>query len=105
MPGLKHVLLGRGELHFVVVILDRVDSDKEWANQGVQLFDRYNTISEFNGGTYAGVTLFAMSLAQYCPKNSTFYSTSPRLLSAIWDQIGPLEAGYQTGADDSSGDL
>jgi hypothetical protein len=54
----------------------------------VDLFDEYSTLSEFNGGTYAGVSLFAMSLAQYCPSNSTISQVAPRLLSTIWDQIG-----------------
>jgi hypothetical protein len=55
------------------------------------LFDEYGTLSEFNGGTYAGVTLFAMSLAQYLPTNTTLYKHAPRLMSAIWDQVGESE--------------
>ena len=51
-------------------------------------------MSEFNGGTYAGVSLFALSLAQYCPNNSTIYNAAPRLLSGMWDQIGRL-SDYQ----------
>ncbi|WWD16288.1 hypothetical protein CI109_100714 [Kwoniella shandongensis] len=58
-----------------------------WAKQAIDLFDEHNSISEFNGGTYAGVTLFAISLAQYTPKNSTIYNAAPRLISTIWDQI------------------
>jgi hypothetical protein len=68
-----------------------VDGNQKWAQEAVDLFDEYGTLSEFNGGTYAGVTLFAMSLAQYLPTNTTLYKHAPRLMSAIWDQVGEWE--------------
>ncbi|WVQ84278.1 hypothetical protein IAT38_006430 [Cryptococcus sp. DSM 104549] len=58
-----------------------------WAQEGIDLFDRYGSISEFNGGTYAGVTLFALSLAQYAPQNSTIFNSAPRLIGSMWEQI------------------
>jgi hypothetical protein len=68
-----------------------IDGNQKWAQEAVDLFDEYGTLSEFNGGTYAGVTLFAMSLAQYLPTNTTLYKHAPRLMSAIWDQVGESE--------------
>ncbi|ORX41089.1 hypothetical protein BD324DRAFT_678482 [Kockovaella imperatae] len=59
----------------------------EWAKEGIELFNMTNTLSEFNGGTYAGVTLFALSLAQYCPTNSTIYQQAPRVITSVWDQL------------------
>ncbi|KAK8869446.1 hypothetical protein IAR55_000010 [Kwoniella newhampshirensis] len=58
-----------------------------WAKEAVDLFDQTDSISEFNGGTYEGVTLFAISLAQYTPKNSTIYNVAPRLIKTMWNQI------------------
>ncbi|ODN89730.1 hypothetical protein L198_06424 [Cryptococcus wingfieldii CBS 7118] len=60
---------------------------ENWAQEAVDLFNQYNTLAEFNSATYEGVTLFALSLAQYAPDNSTIYKEAPRLLEAIWDQI------------------
>jgi hypothetical protein len=77
------------------------ETPQKWTQEAVDLFDEYGTLSEFNGGTYAGVTLFAMSLAQYLPKNTTLYKEAPRLMAAIWEQIGEPKRTVTGGSADA----
>ncbi|KAF9448777.1 hypothetical protein P691DRAFT_729053 [Macrolepiota fuliginosa MF-IS2] len=59
-----------------------------WAQEAIQEFERFNTLSEFNCGTYAGVTLYALSLWGYMPKSSVIAKAAPGLISNIWDDLG-----------------
>lgn len=45
-------------------------------------------MSEFNSGTYTGVTIFALSLAQFLPPSTVLFQQAPRILTALWDQTG-----------------
>ncbi|KAF8063496.1 hypothetical protein FPV67DRAFT_1701190 [Lyophyllum atratum] len=62
----------------------------EWARQAIVEFDRYSTLSEFNSGTYTGVTLFALSLSGYMPSNSTIAGRAADIITKTWEQIGNL---------------
>ncbi|CAN9474473.1 unnamed protein product [Alternaria alternata] len=50
-----------------------------------------NTLSEFNSGTYAGVSLFALTLwAKYMPNDSLMGEYGPRMLRDTWSVLGEL---------------
>ncbi|THU86168.1 hypothetical protein K435DRAFT_868537 [Dendrothele bispora CBS 962.96] len=59
-----------------------------WAEQGIAEFDRYDKLNEFNSGTYAGVTLYALSLWGYMPKNSTIVTRAADMIEKTWEHIG-----------------
>ena len=65
---------------------------EDWCAEGVAKFDLHDSPGEFNSPTYAGITLFALSLAQYCPSDSMVAQVAPRLLTSIWTSIGKLAA-------------
>ncbi|KAI9376026.1 hypothetical protein BJX61DRAFT_548059 [Aspergillus egyptiacus] len=58
----------------------------------LDLFDRNHTLSEFNGPTYAGVSLYALTIAaKYLgPTNSTIGLNAARLIRQIWDYESQL---------------
>ncbi|GLB42799.1 hypothetical protein LshimejAT787_1202480 [Lyophyllum shimeji] len=60
----------------------------EWARQAIAEFDRYATLSEFNSGTYTGVTLYALSLWGYMPANSTIAGRAADIITKTWESIG-----------------
>ncbi|KAL1623142.1 hypothetical protein SLS54_004629 [Diplodia seriata] len=83
-----------------------------YAQEIVDLFDRANTLSEFNSGTYAGVSMYALSLwARYMPaaSNSSSNASSsssvmgregPRMLRDTWTSVTDL---YHAGLKNSAG--
>ncbi|KAF5360896.1 hypothetical protein D9756_004510 [Leucocoprinus leucothites] len=58
-----------------------------WAQEAITEFERFNTLSEFNSGTYAGVTLYALSLYGYMPKNSVIAKAAPGIITRIWATV------------------
>ncbi len=65
-----------------------VTDQQDWAQETVKLFDLYATPGEFNSPTYAGVTLAALGLAQYCPVDSALAVHAPRLIKELWTSLG-----------------
>ena len=64
---------------------------ENYAKEIIDLFVRDNTLSEFNSGTYAGVSLFALTLwAKYMPKDSLMGEYGPRMLRDTWSVLGEL---------------
>jgi hypothetical protein len=62
-----------------------------YAKDIVNLFDRDNTLSEFNSGTYAGVSLFALTLwAKYMPQDSLMGQHGPDMIRHTWTSLGEL---------------
>ena len=62
-----------------------------YATQVIDLFNRANTLSEFNSGTYAGVSLFALTLwAKYMPDSSVMGQNGPRMIKETWASLGLL---------------
>ncbi|KNG46291.1 hypothetical protein TW65_86028 [Stemphylium lycopersici] len=63
-----------------------------YAQQVIDLFVRDNTLSEFNSGTYAGVSLFALTLwAKYLsPEQSVMGEYGPRMVRDTWSVLGEL---------------
>ncbi|KAJ3571230.1 hypothetical protein NP233_g3898 [Leucocoprinus birnbaumii] len=51
-----------------------------WAQEAIEEFEKFNTISEFNSGTYAGVTLYALSLYGYMPGDSVIANAAPMII-------------------------
>ncbi|KAF2753315.1 hypothetical protein EJ05DRAFT_211166 [Pseudovirgaria hyperparasitica] len=57
----------------------------------VDLFNRDNTLSEFNSGTYAGVSLFALTLwAKYMDVDSVMGQNAERMIRYTWASIASL---------------
>ncbi|KAL6232804.1 hypothetical protein BDW75DRAFT_232519 [Aspergillus navahoensis] len=58
----------------------------------LDLFDRNHTLSEFNGPTYAGVSLYALTIAAkyLAATNSTIGRNAARLIQQIWDYESQL---------------
>lgn len=61
---------------------------EQWARDGIAEFDKYSTLSEFNSGTYTGVSLYALSLWGYMPSNSTIASRAKDIIKKTWISIG-----------------
>lgn len=52
------------------------------------MYDLFDTPGEFNSATYAGVTIMALCLGQYCPTESLLHKEAPRLLRSVWQSLG-----------------
>ncbi|KAH8659266.1 hypothetical protein BGZ60DRAFT_382353 [Tricladium varicosporioides] len=66
-------------------------SGEKYASQIIELFDRANTLSEFNSGTYTGVSLFAMTLwAKYLPADSIMKQRGPSMIAYTWESVSQL---------------
>ena len=63
---------------------------EKYAAEFYSLFDMYDTLSEFNSGTYTGVSLWALSLAGYLPSNTTMAKRAGDTISKIWAKIAEL---------------
>ncbi|KAJ4308943.1 hypothetical protein N0V94_009149 [Neodidymelliopsis sp. IMI 364377] len=62
-----------------------------YAQEVVDLFTRDNTLSEFNSGTYAGVSLFALTLwAKYMPQESVMGQYGGDMIKHTWTSLGEL---------------
>lgn len=62
-----------------------------YAKDVINLFDRADTLSEFNSGTYAGVSLYALTLwAKYLPQSSLMGKHGPGMISKTWAILGQL---------------
>jgi hypothetical protein len=62
-----------------------------YAKEIIDLFTRDNTLSEFNSGTYAGVSLFALTLwAKYMPGDSLMGQYGAEMIHDTWTSLGQL---------------
>ncbi|KAJ4992865.1 hypothetical protein SVAN01_01569 [Stagonosporopsis vannaccii] len=62
-----------------------------YAQEIIDLFERDNTLSEFNSGTYAGVSLFALTLwAKYLPQDSLMGQYGGEMIKYTWTSLGEL---------------
>jgi hypothetical protein len=66
-------------------------SGETYATQILELFNIADTLSEFNSGTYTGVSLFGLTLwAKYLPANSIMTQNAPRMIAATWTAVSQL---------------
>ncbi|KAF4983996.1 hypothetical protein FZEAL_701 [Fusarium zealandicum] len=66
-------------------------SGESYAQDIVDLFSRANTLSEFNSGTYTGVSLFGLVLwSKYMPKDSIMAKSAPSMIEHTWKAVGKL---------------
>lgn len=64
---------------------------EDYAREIIDLFKRDNTLSEFNSGTYAGVSLFALTLwAKYMPADSLMGEYGGDMIRHTWTSLGEL---------------
>ncbi|KUJ08398.1 uncharacterized protein LY89DRAFT_741766 [Mollisia scopiformis] len=64
---------------------------ENYATAVLKLFNRANTLSEFNSGTYTGVSLFALSLwSKYLPEDSIMKQNGPRMMQYTWEAVSQL---------------
>ncbi|KAI3337647.1 hypothetical protein HD806DRAFT_46620 [Xylariaceae sp. AK1471] len=62
-----------------------------YAQEIIDLFNLHQTLSEFNSGTYTGVSLFGLTLwSKYLPNCSVMAQNGPRMLRATWDVVSQL---------------
>ncbi|KAI1082529.1 hypothetical protein F5B20DRAFT_597495 [Whalleya microplaca] len=62
-----------------------------YAQEIIDLFDRANTLSEFNSGTYTGVSLFGLVLwSKYLPEDSIMAQHGPTMLKETWSAVSQL---------------
>lgn len=62
-----------------------------YAEEVLQLFNMNNTLSEFNSPTYAGITIYALTLwAKYMPKDSVMGREGQRVLVEVWDLLAEM---------------
>ncbi|CAJ2508499.1 Uu.00g135250.m01.CDS01 [Anthostomella pinea] len=66
-------------------------SGENYAKEIIDLFTRANTLSEFNSGTYTGVSLFGLSLwSKYLPDDSIMSEYGPKMLQGTWSAVAQL---------------
>lgn len=66
-------------------------SGENYATAILDLFNRADTLSEFNSGTYTGVSLFALSLwSKYMPDDSVMKQNGPRMMKHTWEAVSQL---------------
>lgn len=64
---------------------------ESYAQEIVDLFNRANTLSEFNSGTYTGVSLFGLTLwAKYLPESSIMNQYGAKMLQHTWESVSQL---------------
>ncbi|KAI8273427.1 hypothetical protein K4K60_010871 [Colletotrichum sp. SAR11_57] len=62
-----------------------------YAREILDLFDRNDTLSEFNSPTYAGVSLYALTMwIKYMPESSLMGQNGARMIEAVWETIGNM---------------
>ncbi|KAF5537653.1 hypothetical protein FMEXI_9766 [Fusarium mexicanum] len=66
-------------------------SGEKYAQDIIDLFNKHDTLSEFNSGTYTGVSLFGLILwSKYLPKDSVMTKNGPRMVERTWDAVSQL---------------
>jgi len=66
-------------------------SGENYANQVITLFNRSNTLSEFNSGTYTGVSLYSLTLwSKYLPEDSVMGQNGARMIQYTWEAVSQL---------------
>ncbi|KAH7035151.1 uncharacterized protein B0I36DRAFT_88856 [Microdochium trichocladiopsis] len=67
------------------------DAGEMYAQEIIDLFSMSNTLSEFNSGTYTGVSTFGLTLwAKYLPKTSIMGQKGPEMLLETWKAVAKL---------------
>lgn len=67
------------------------DAGETYAGEIIDLFNMHQTLSEFNSGTYTGVSLFGLTLwSKYLPADSVMTENGPKMLRATWDAVAQL---------------
>ncbi|KAK7918270.1 hypothetical protein PG985_010144 [Apiospora marii] len=62
-----------------------------YAQEILELFDRNQTLSEFNSGTYMGVSLYGLTLwTKYMPEDSVMGAHGRRMIQQIWETAGQM---------------
>lgn len=66
-------------------------SGESYAEETIELFNMTNTLSEFNSGTYTGVSLFGLVLwSTYLPEDSVMSRMGPVILRETWEAVARL---------------
>ncbi|KAG5661833.1 hypothetical protein KAF25_004072 [Fusarium avenaceum] len=66
-------------------------SGERYAKDIIDLFNRANTLSEFNSGTYTGVSLYGLTLwSKYSHKDSIMAKYGPQMIKHTWEAVGDL---------------
>ena len=77
------------------------NSGETYAKEIIQLFDRADTLSEFNSATYTGVSLIALTMwTKYAAEDSVMKGKGKEMLQDTWDTIGEL---YHAGLKNLAG--
>lgn len=64
---------------------------ENYAKEIIDLFDKFDTLSEFNSGTYTGVSLFGLILwSKYLPADSVMTKNGPRMINSTWEAVSAL---------------
>lgn len=67
------------------------NAGEAYAQEVIDLFNRNNTLSEFNSATYAGVSLYALTMwAKYMPSSSVMGANGGRMIKDIWTTVGEM---------------
>jgi hypothetical protein len=64
---------------------------ENYAREIIELFDKHGTLSEFNSGTYTGVSLYGLVLwSKYLPQESIMAQRGPDMLAKTWEAVADL---------------
>lgn len=62
-----------------------------YATEIISLFNQTQTLSEFNSGTYTGVSIFGLLLwTLYLPSDSAMSAMGPEMLRKTWEAVAQL---------------
>ena len=76
---------------------NRIDDDnmttagEAYANEIIELFNITDTLSEYNSGTYTGISLFGLTLwSKYLPESSVMSQMGPVMVRKTWERVAEL---------------
>lgn len=68
-----------------------IKTGEDYANDIVELFNITDSLSEFNSGTYTGVSLFGILLwSVYLPESSVMTQVGPYMWERTWEDVAAL---------------
>lgn len=72
-----------------------------YAHEIIELFDRADTLSEFNSATYTGISIISLTMwAKYAPESSVMKAKGVEMLQDTWKTVGQL---YHAGLKNLAG--
>lgn len=64
---------------------------EDYATEIIELFNMTDTLSEYNSGTYTGISLFGLTLwSKYLEEDSVMTQMGPVMIEKTWERVAEL---------------